>query len=707
MEKDSIAVCTQHLQTIGCALDDYQRDHGELPPHLSDLYPHYVPDPSVFHCPADSSLGHIRVGSDNPKVHMSYLYEFTTHPAPSDFAVPFSPEQPRKGATWRECKQLSCRYFGDRVPVVSCRRHEWDRLFLPLSGQVYRSRYPRNWEDEPASLAVPLVRIEQDLTVGLSQLTRNWSLRGIAEFFARRLDVSLSPALRYLLGILADRLSAMAKDLPNDSQGDAHHVAAIFYRGAGQIGKALVAAEEALRFPDYHEERSFLRMDLLYRTKGKQGTPPVDDFLKAELVRQRIPGMSVAIVRNGKVILAKGYGIANVRRSVPVTQDTIIQIASITKSFTATGMMILVEQGKVGIDDPISQYVPDSSPAWKDVTIRHLLTHTSGISSDWSKIPSDQRQNAHTPEGVIRCMAQVPVEFPPGERYAYCNTGYMILGRIIEVVSGKSLDVFLDEHIFRPLQMTSTARGFTDLNILSTGYYMHEGTLKESNPWLEEEARWAWGNGWFVSTVMDMAKWDAALYTEEILRQSSLAQMWTPAKLDDGSETNYGFGWVIERFRGHSVVWHNGGGGGCSTVIKRLPERKLTVIVLTNCDGVNEQTISDTIIRYYLPAPKPVKDKDPKTTRKLKRVLLNLLETKANPVLFTSEAYAALSSEIKEASAFYQSLGPPKSFRVIEQMGDEKQRTYRYRTAFRNTTWIHSFVMTEEGKIMEISVEPE
>lgn len=703
MRTHAETVCTEQLEVIGRALKAYQRDQGELPLHLSDLYPQYVGDVSVFHCPADSSAGGLpgwfRWFPGDPKLRVSYLYEFSAHPAPPGPAVPFSPEQPGEGAALREFKQRACRYFGDRVPIVTCLHHPEGRLSLPVAGPVYRGK--GNWEDEPASLAAPLARMEEGLAADPLAFVQHWSLAAIAEFYARRLDASLPPALRYRLVVVADRLSAAAEELPAGSHADALYVTALFYRGSGQEANALAAAERGLCLAPGHEGLAFLASDLRYRAKGKRGAPPVDAFLKAELVRQRIPGMAVAVVRNGKTVLADGYGLANVARSVPVTRDTVIQIGSITKSFTASGIMVLVQQGKLAVDDPISRYLPETAPGWKGITIRHLLTHTSGISQDWSQVPEEQRRQADSPEAVVRCLSQVPLDFPPGERHSYCNAGYAALGRTIEVVSGKPLELFLDEEIFRPLQMHGTAKTFTDVGILSTGYYQEGAVLKEA------VSRRAWGNGFFVSTVMDLAKWDAALYTDQPLKQSTLAQMWTPAKLNDGSTIDYGFGWVVEGDRGHRVIWHNGGGGGCSTVIKRLPENRLTVIVLTNRDGVNEQAISDPIIRYYLQPSKPIVDGDPQTTRRLKKVLLRLASGEADPNHFTPEAHSSLQPELAWAGAFYQSLGPLKSFRLIEQTREEKSQTCRYRVALGDTRWIQAFGLTAEGRIAEVGIEPE
>jgi hypothetical protein len=228
------------------------------------------------------------------------------------------PQRPGPGATWREVNRLRQIHFGDRVPAVCCWHHKGFVLNLTQSGEIHRSQ--GNWDSHALTIAAMLGRMGQDLLGGPEQFARNWDPGEIEEYFIDWIDGALPPGLRHRLHLVAHRLSAVASALPASSQCDARSLTARFYRGAGRTKKALAAAGEALRLLSDHERAAFLRADLRYKAGRKRGAPPVDAYVKAEMARLHIPGLSVAVLRDGKVLLAKGYGLANVELSVPTTQ---------------------------------------------------------------------------------------------------------------------------------------------------------------------------------------------------------------------------------------------------------------------------------------------------------------------------------------------------------------------------------------------------
>jgi D-alanyl-D-alanine carboxypeptidase len=405
----------------------------------------------------------------------------------------------------------------------------------------------------------------------------------------------------------------MAPALSRSAHRDAYRVAARFYSAAGQTARAITATEAALHLapppPDdrsqpepsasrFQEQAILLGLlaDLRYGANGRRGKPPVNEYLGAERARQRIPGLSVGVVRDGKPVLAQGYGFANVERAVPAGKETVYGIASMTKSFTATAIMMLVEEGKITVEDSLSRHLPDAPAAWKQITLRHLLTHTSGIPD----------LGGPSPGAIIQEASGRPLDFQPGEKWSYSNTGYTILGRIIEKLTGKPLEQFLDERIFRPLQMNFTAKDFTDLNLLSTGYDWQDGKLLKINAAdrygpRQFDRRPAFGHGGFVSTVMDLVKWDAALDTEKLLKRSTLEQMWTPARLNDGAPApawggGYGFGWMVSGDPGHKEVAHGGNTVGVSSVMMRFLGDRLTVIVLSNRNRVDQFGLAEGLV---------------------------------------------------------------------------------------------------------------
>ncbi len=323
------------------------------------------------------------------------------------------------------------------------------------------------------------------------------------------------------------------------------------------------------------------------------------------MAANHIPGLSLAFVRDGKIVLAKGYGMANLELNVPATEKTSYSITSISKTFTALAIMMLVETGKISLEDTISKYFSDLPQAWRSVTIRQLLNHTSGISSftTHKKIPCPVGKDVrdYKQADVLKEVACLPLDFAPGERWAYGDTGYYLLGMLIEKVSGKTYGQFLRERIFAPLGMNATRLiSYTELiPNRADGYNFHNGSFRHAKRFEFDE----FPNAGLVSTVLDMAKLDAALYTEKLLKRSTLNEMWTNAKLNNGEIVlSYGLGFGLTPYQGRRRVGHSGGGGlGFATTITRLIDDKVTVIVLTNADqgGFLVGDIANEIASFY------------------------------------------------------------------------------------------------------------
>jgi CubicO group peptidase (beta-lactamase class C family) len=329
----------------------------------------------------------------------------------------------------------------------------------------------------------------------------------------------------------------------------------------------------------------------------------IDEFVKAEMQKRKIPGVSIAVVKNGEIVKVKGYGLANVELNVAAAPETIYQSGSLGKQFTATLVMRLVEEGKMSLDDHIGKYIPDAPDLWKEITIRHLLTHTSGISNKlYDRI--NLRQD-YTEDELVKKIAAVPLDFRPGEKWNYSNPGYVMLGILIHKVTGKFYGDLLGEKIFAPLGMT-TARIINEADIIpnrAAGYRLVKGELKNQewvSPVLNTTA-----DGSLYFTVYDLAKWDAALYTERLLKRASLEQMWTPVKLNNGKTQPYGFGWAFGNVNGHHIIEHGGAWQGFTTYIARYVDDKLTVIVLTNLAGADPGSIAHGIAALYNPELAP------------------------------------------------------------------------------------------------------
>jgi D-alanyl-D-alanine carboxypeptidase len=338
-----------------------------------------------------------------------------------------------------------------------------------------------------------------------------------------------------------------------------------------------------------------LALVLFLAATGLAQADPTDDFIRAEMKRQNIPGLSLAIVKDGQIIKAAGYGLADRNLKIPATPDTVYKIASVSKQFIATGIMLLVQEGRLGIDDPISKHLEGTPAAWKDITIRHLLTHTSGIvreapGFDPSKILSDAE--------VIRTAYPVPLRFAPGEKWEYGNVGYFALAEIIRKVAGRPWTEYLNEKVLKPSGMNTTFPTNTTARVPNRAVgYADNDKLLNADDWPALRP-----SGAFLSTVLDLAKWDAVLYTDKILSESSRRQMWTPVTLNDGTTSPYGFGWELQSPPGRNLVHHSGGMPGFRAMFARYLNDRVTVIVLMNLDDVDQRSIVQGIAELYLAA---------------------------------------------------------------------------------------------------------
>lgn len=341
----------------------------------------------------------------------------------------------------------------------------------------------------------------------------------------------------------------------------------------------------------------------------------VDDFVKAQIQERNIPGASIAVVRDGRLVKAQGYGLANVELNAPATAETVYQSGSVGKQFTATLVMMLVEEGRLGLDESIRTYMPEAPATWQGITIRHLLTHTAGVSN--ALYPKLDLRRDYTEEELFKLIAELPLDFQPGETWSYSNCGYLTLGFLIHRVTGRFYGDLLREKIFEPLGMT-TARIISEADIIpnrAAGYELADGRMR-NQAWISPTLNTT-ADGSLYLTVLDLAKWDAALYTEKLLRKSSLDLMWTPVKLNGGRTEPYGFGWFLGSANGRRVIRHGGAWQGFTSDISRYVDDRLTVIVLTNRNASAPEAIGRGVAALYVPGLAPVERKAVKVDPKI------------------------------------------------------------------------------------------
>ena len=338
----------------------------------------------------------------------------------------------------------------------------------------------------------------------------------------------------------------------------------------------------------------------------------VDELVQAYMTVNHFSG-TVLLASTGTPLVSKGYGFANAEWQIPNTPTTKFRIGSITKQFTSMLVMQLREQGKVKLEDSLCLYMTACPDGWKPVTLHHLLTHTSGIPT-YTGIPAWREVNMvpKTVDQIVAFFRDLPLQWVPGEKFAYNNSGYFLLGIVIEKATGKKYEQALRDMILTPLGMADTGYDWssTVLARRASGYSGRGNTVVNAAA-LDMQQPYAAGA--MYSTVEDLLKWDQALYTERLLPEPAKQLMWTPYK------DNYAYGWTIgapspDLFGGYRRIAHSGGINGFSSVIVRLPEAKMTAIVLANTDTVNAAAIGRDVMaiyfghKYTLPVARPVSE---------------------------------------------------------------------------------------------------
>lgn len=335
----------------------------------------------------------------------------------------------------------------------------------------------------------------------------------------------------------------------------------------------------------------------------------IDDFVRAEMQRQKTPGVAIGIIGKDEIIAAKGYGYANLEHRVPVTAETIFQSGSVGKQFTVAAVMLQVEAGKLALDDSITRYFTDAPQSWRAIRVHHLLTHTSGI-ANYSPQDLDYRRD-YTQDELAQAAYRLPLEFEPGSRWNYSNTGYILLGILVHKASGQFYGEVLKDRVFAPLGM-KTARVISEEDIIAhraAGYRIVNGEIKNqewNSPALNTTA-----DGSLYLSMLDFIAWGRGLRTGAILKPQSWSQVYAPVTLEDGKTYPYGFGWAVEESAGKRWYQHGGAWQGFTAHISRYPAEELTIIVLTNLAEASPARFVDgitTIIDPKLPKLEPAAD---------------------------------------------------------------------------------------------------
>jgi len=319
------------------------------------------------------------------------------------------------------------------------------------------------------------------------------------------------------------------------------------------------------------------------------------------------PGASIGIVKDSCLVLARSYGLANLSTGEPITTATNFRLASLTKAFTAVCVLKLVEEGKLGLEDNLFDLIPGMPDYTKGVTLRMMLGHISGVPDYDNDVPADYPGQVHEDYIVLKIRAQSEPLFPPGTRFQYSNTGYVLLAQIVERVSGSTFPAFLRRNVFEPLGMAGSTMYSGERAPIPNRAYGY--VRRDTSYSIEDQSSTSatLGDGCIYSSVDDMLKWDAALRACGILGRELLEQAFTPGCLSGGGRTEYSFGWFITELRGARVLHHSGGTAGFKHKLIRVPERGTAIIILTNRSGydlslpqeANETEDSKKLLEYF------------------------------------------------------------------------------------------------------------
>lgn len=356
----------------------------------------------------------------------------------------------------------------------------------------------------------------------------------------------------------------------------------------------------------------------------RQTAASIDSIVAEEMTKQRYPGLAIAVVQRGEFVGIKGFGLANLEHSVPVTKSTIFQTASLAKQFTAVAVMLQVEDGKLDLDDAITKFFPGAPTSWNAITVRHLLTHTSGI-PDYEDGKLDYRKD-YTEDELVQFALGLPLDFPAGLRWSYSNTAYILLGVIVRKASGQFYGDVLRDRVFAPLGM-STARVISEEDIIkhrAAGYRLSGEALKNQE-WVAPKLNTT-ADGSLYLSLQDWLVWEEALRKKAVLRAASWETVFTPVRLNSGKTYPYGLGWGLHDGRGPARYSHTGQWQGFTTAYLHAIDADLSVIALGNLAEGNPMKIVERIAEIYVPdllrpaLPKPT-DPDPALMARVRALL--------------------------------------------------------------------------------------
>jgi CubicO group peptidase (beta-lactamase class C family) len=435
----------------------------------------------------------------------------------------------------------------------------------------------------------------------------------------------------------------------------------------------------------------------------------IGKFVEQEMQRQQVPGVAVAVVRGSDTLVAKGYGAANLELQVPVSRETIFQSGSIGKQFTAVVVMMEVEAGRLTLDDSVTEYFKDAPSSWRPITVRNLLTHTSGIPS-YSSRDIEQRRD-YSEDEFLKAAYALPLEFEPGTRWSYSNTGYAVLGFLIHKVSGRFYGEILHDRVFVPLGM-KTARIISEEDIVpnrAAGYRLVGGQLKNQE-WIAPTLNTT-ADGSLYLCIDDYIAWDRGLRAHALLKTASWAEIYKPAVLKSGRTVPYGFGWAVADSRGQPWYHHNGGAQGFATSISRYLVDDLTIVVLTNLAEADPSRLVDGISQLIDPAlaklepDSPIPDRNPDVTSRVRALLASAGAGKLSRADLAMVRRDFFPEELEWSIELLRPLGEVQRLDLLKQQQFGDDTIYWYLATYQKEGVLVEVAFTVAGQVSYFGVD--
>ena len=434
---------------------------------------------------------------------------------------------------------------------------------------------------------------------------------------------------------------------------------------------------------------------------------PVDDIVQKEMARGQVPGVAVAIVQHGRQVRMQGYGFANIEHRVPVHADTLFKTGAVGMQFTSAAIMLLVEDGRIGLDEPVRTYLPEVPKSWRSVTIRHLLNHMSGIAAT----PNGDFRADYTDAQLLGIITAQDINFRAGTRWRFSYADYIVLGFVIKRLTGDFYGDFLRKRIFDPLGMRG-ARGIDEMAIIpnrAAGYELRDGRLRNAE-WISPTAN-STADGSLYFSVLDYGAWAAAMSRRDVLSASSWAMMGKPGELTGGPSCGYGAGWFLDTAGAKGSWWHAGSWQGFQAFVVYFLHEDLSVIVMANGEGADAEAMARQIAAVADPSlarqpATPIASTTPDIDARLASLLTDIAGNRFDRDKFTDFARLDLTEMTAQYAQLLAPLGAMKEMALFDTRQQCGDTAYRYRVRYEQGVVEVRLAIAPNGRIGNLEILP-